>query len=145
MQILPSAAAASVSRTPRKVDVIFHEDVDPNSDAVKSAVAAAARLDKDTLPMGRSKVRLTVQEKYLDDLAAIDGVRVIQEVPEVKLRNNVARPILNANVVVSGTTYQGDGQVVAVADTGFDKGSANESTPGLHRPRGEAVRARARE
>jgi hypothetical protein len=129
MQILPSAAAASVSRTPRKVDVIFHEDVDPNSDAVKSAVAAAARLDKDTLPMGRSKVRLTVQEKYLEDLAAIDGVRVIQEVPEVKLRNNVARPILNANVVVSGTTYQGDGQVVAVADTGFDKGSATSPHP----------------
>jgi serine protease AprX len=129
MHILPSAAAASNSRTPRKVDIIFHEDVDPNSDAVKSAVAAAARVDKDTLPMGRRKVRLTVEEKDLDDLAAIDAVRAIQEVPEVKLRNNVARPILNANVVVSGTTYQGNGQVVAVADTGFDTGSTTSPHP----------------
>jgi hypothetical protein len=123
IHILPPAAAASTSRTPRTVDIVFHEDVDPNSDAVKSAVAAAARVDKDTLPMGRRKVRLTVQEKYLDDLAAIDAVRVIQEVPEVTLRNSIARQILNANVVVSGTTYQGDGQVVCVADTGFDRGS----------------------
>jgi serine protease AprX len=124
MRILPTTPTVSQSRTPRIVDIIFHEDVDTNSDAVKSAVAAAARVDKDTLPMGRSKVRLTVQEKDLDDLAAIDTVRVIQEVPEVKLRNNVARQILNANVVVNGTDYQGDGQVVAVADTGFDNGSA---------------------
>src|SRR4029079_1707275 len=113
----------SNSRTPRTVDIVFHDDVDPNSDDVKSVVAAAARVDKDTLPTGRNKVRLTVQEKYLDDLAAIDAVREIQEVPEVKLRNNVARPILNASVVVTGTTFQGDGQVVAVADTGFDMGS----------------------
>ncbi len=127
--ILPTVAEVSQSRTPRTVDIVFHEDVDPNSDAVKSAVAAAARVDKETLPMGRSKVRLTVQEKYLDDLAAIDAVRVVQEVPEIKLRNNVARPILNADVVLSGTTYQGDGQVVAVADTGFDQGSTTSPHP----------------
>src|SRR5215211_3100236 len=123
-RVLPTPSASSHSRTPRTVDVIFHGDVDPESDALRTAVSAAARVDKDTLPMGRRKVRLSVQEKYLDDLAAIDAVRVIQEVPEVKLRNNVARSILNANVVVSGTTYQGDGQVVAVADTGFDNGSS---------------------
>jgi serine protease AprX len=127
--ILPTAVAAAHSNTPRTVDIVFHEDVDTGSDAVKTAVAAAARVDKDTLPMGRGKVRLTVQEKYLDDLAAIDAVRVIQEVPKVKLRNNVARSILNANVVVSGITYQGDGQVVAVADTGFDTGSTTSPHP----------------
>ena len=128
--ILPTApTAAAHSQAPRTVDVVFHEGVDPNSDAIKSAVAAAARVDKDALPMGRNKVRLTVEEKYLDDLAAIDAVRVIQEVPRVKLRNNVARPILNADVVVTGKTYQGDGQVVAVADTGFDTGSTASPHP----------------
>src|SRR5713101_5936734 len=127
--ILPMTAAALHRKSPHTVDIVFHEDVDTGSDALKTAVAEAARVDKDTLPMGRNKVRLTVQEKYLDDIAAIDAVRVIQEVPEVKLRNNVARPILNANVVVNGTTYQGAGQVVAVADTGFDKGSTTSPHP----------------
>jgi subtilisin family serine protease len=127
--ILPMGVAPSHSNTPRTVDVVFHEDVDTTSDPVKTAVAAAARVDKDAMPIGRRKVRLIVEEKYLDDLAAIDAVRVIQEVPQVKLRNNVARGILNANVVVGGTTYQGDGQVVAVADTGFDKGSPTSPHP----------------
>jgi serine protease AprX len=127
--ILPTPAALSHSRTPRTVDIVFHEDADTGSDALRTAVSAAARGDKDTLPMGRRKVRLTVEEKHLDDLAAIDAVRVIQEVPEVKLDNNVARSILNANVVVNGTTYQGDGQVVAVADSGFDNGSTTSPHP----------------
>ncbi|WP_160109674.1 S8 family serine peptidase [Pseudomonas izuensis] len=127
--ILPQPNGMSHSRTTRTVDIIFHDGVDTGSDALRTAVAAAARVDKDTLPIGRGKVRLAVQEKYLDDLAAIDMVRVIQTVPEVKLRNNVARPILNANVVVGAITYQGDGQVVAVADTGFDNGSTTNPHP----------------
>lgn len=127
--ILPTSVAASYSRTPRTVDIVFHEDVDPNSDAVKSAVAAAAHVDKTSLPMGRHKVQLTVQERYLDDLAAIDAVRVIQEVPQVQLHNNVAGPILNAHVVVNGTTYEGAGEVIAVADTGFDAGSTVSPHP----------------
>ena len=127
--ILPTAAAVSQSRTPRTVDVVFHEDADLNSDAVKSAVAAAAHIDKDSLQMGQHKVRLTVEERFMDDLAAIDAVRVIQEVPTRKLRNNVARTIMNAHVVVTGTTFEGDGQVIAVADTGFDKGSTSSPHP----------------
>ena len=127
--ILPTPVAASYSRTPHTVDIVFHEDVDPNSDAIKSAVAAAARVDKDGLAMDRHKVRLTVQEQDLDDLATIDAVRVIQEVPKVELRNNVARPILNAHVVVSGTTFEGAGEVIAVADTGFDTGSTANPHP----------------
>jgi len=111
------------------VDIIFHEGVDPNSDAVRSAVANAAHVDEADLSLGRYKVRLKVQERYMDDLAAIDAVRAIKEVPEVKLRNNVARPILNAHVVVNGTTFEGAGEVIAVADTGFDMGSTAAPHP----------------
>ncbi len=111
------------------MDIVFHEDVDPNSDAVKSAVAAAAHVDKTSLPTGQHKARLTVEERYLDDLAAIDAVRVIQEVPKMKLYNNMARSILNVHVVVNGTTYEGEGEVIAVADTDFDAGSTVDTHP----------------
>jgi serine protease AprX len=127
--ILPTSATAWHSRTPHTVDIVFHENVDPNSDAVKSAVASAARVDRAGLTMGQHKVRLTVEERYMDDLAAIDAVRVIQEVPKRKLYNNVARPILNADVLVSGTAYEGDGEVITVADTGFDTGSTTIPHP----------------
>ena len=117
------------SRSPRLVDIVFHEDVDPNADALKSAIATASRVDKDSLEIERRKVRLSVQERYLYDIAAIDGVRIIQEVPKVKLRNNVARQIISASVFEKGTDYEGAGQVIAVADTGFDTGSTINTHP----------------
>src|SRR4029079_18310941 len=51
------------------------------------------------------------------------------EVPERILANDVAGPIIGANVVINGTPYQGDGQVIAVADTGFDLGSETNVHP----------------
>jgi subtilisin family serine protease len=117
------------SRTLRKVDVVLHDDVDPKAAALQASIAAAAHINLEDLHMSRHKVRLHVQERYLEALAGIDEVRHIEEVRVVKLFNNVARPILNAHVVVNGTTYEGDGQLVVVNDTGFDKGSASNVHP----------------
>ena len=111
------------SRAPHTVDVVLHDDVDPNGAALKASIAAAARVNPDDLVMSRHKARLTVQERYLNDLAAIDEVRHIEPVSGVRLFNNVARSILNAQVVVNGTAFEGDGEIVVVNDTGFDKGS----------------------
>jgi serine protease AprX len=127
--ILPTAAVHSNSRTTRKVDVVLHDDVDASSEDLKARIAAAARLDPADLTISRHKVRLQAQERYLGDLAKIDEVRHLEEVHAVKLFNNVARPILNAHVVVNGTTYEGAGQVVVVNDTGFDKGSTANVHP----------------
>jgi hypothetical protein len=127
--ILPTSAGPSRSRRPRQIDVVLHDDVDPGSEEIKTRIAAAARLNPDDVQMGRHKVRLTTQERYLDDLAAIDDVRHIEEVPPRGLFNNVARPILNAHVVVNTTVYEGQGEIIAVADTGFDKGSTTNVHP----------------
>jgi hypothetical protein len=127
--LVPQATAAPTRRTPRRVDIVLHSDVDPNDTELKKKIAAAARINPDDLVMSRHKVRLNVQERYLNDVAAIDEVRHLEEVPERKLYNNVARPILNATVVMNGTTFQGDGQIVNVADTGFDLGSTTNVHP----------------
>jgi hypothetical protein len=116
-------------RTLHTVDIVLHQDVDPNADAVKDRIAAAAHLDPQDLQTGNRKFRLKVQERFLDDLAAIDDVRHIEEVPAVKLFNNVARTIINAHVVVNGTVFEGDGEIVVVNDTGFDKGSTTSTHP----------------
>jgi serine protease AprX len=127
--ILPTTLARSPSRKLRKVDVVFHDDVDPKSESVKTKVAAAAGVDASDLQTGSRKVRLTVQEGQLEHLASLDEVRHIEPVPERQLFNNVARPILNADVVVNGTSYQGDGETITVADTGFDLGSTANVHP----------------
>ena len=127
--ILPLAATTSTRRTLRKVDVVLHNDVDSNDPGLKKKIAAAARINPEDLAMSRGKVRLQVQERYLNDLAAIDEVRHVEEAPVRKLFNNIARPIMNAHVVVNGTAFEGDGELVAVADTGFDLGSTTNVHP----------------
>lgn len=57
-------------------------------------------------------------------MAKIDAVRSIHAVPLRTLYNNIARGIINADVFVDSNAYKGDGEIVAVADTGFDKGDA---------------------
>jgi serine protease AprX len=127
--IVAESARTSPSRRLREVDVVLHDDVRPNTKRLKKEIAAAARLNPDDVQTGRRKVRLIVQEGQLDALAALDEVHHIEEVPKRQLFNNVARPILNAQVVINGTTYQGDGEVIAVADTGLDKGSTTNVHP----------------
>ena len=127
--VLPTAVPRSPSRKPREVDVVLHDDVDPNAEPVREQLAAAAGVDPDELQVGRRKVRLTVQEGQLPKLAALDDVHHIEPVPARQLFNNVARPILHADVVVNGTQYEGDGEIIAVADTGFDKGSTSNVHP----------------
>jgi serine protease AprX len=119
----------STHKRPHEVDVVLHEGVDPNSAELVEQVAAAAGVDPAGLHTGRRKLRLAVQENRLEKLADLDAVRQIEEVPERQLFNNVARPILDADVIVNGTPYKGDGQVVAVADTGFDRGSTKDVHP----------------
>jgi len=127
--LLPTAAPRSPSRKLRQVDVVLHDDVDASSDEIKGELAAAAGVDPSDLNTGRRKVRLTVQEGQLQNLAALDQVRHVEEVPTRQLFNNVARPILHAEVVVNGTSYEGEGEVIAVADTGFDHGSTSNVHP----------------
>jgi serine protease AprX len=116
-----------LSDVPKTVDVIFHAGVDP--DAVREKIAAASRLDPNDLQIGSQKARLTVEAGYLPDLAAIDEVRSIEEVIPRKLHNNIARRIMRAGAANSGVVFEGDGQIVVVADTGFDKGSTTDVHP----------------
>lgn len=126
-----SLASVSVppSNTLREVDVVLHQDVGPGSEEVREQIAAISHQGADDLRLGNHKVRVTVQEGDLGDLAALDEVRSIEEVPQWKLFNNVASAILRADAGVGGTPCRGEGQVVAVADSGFDKGSTTDVHP----------------
>ncbi|MFL5802599.1 MAG: S8 family serine peptidase [Roseiflexaceae bacterium] len=121
--------------TPKTVDVIFQNDVDPET--VRAKLAAAARLDPADLKLSSHKARIIIKTRYLPDLAAIDEVRNIEEVVPMKLHNNIARQLLKVGVPNNGTIFEGDGQTVAVADTGFDKGSAKSVHPAF---RGRVVK-----
>ena len=117
-----------LSRTPKVVDVVLHQNVDAS--AVRDKIAAVARLDPEDIKVSGKKVRLTLPARRLEQLAKLDEVRHIEEVIPRKLHNNVARQILRVGLNnPGGATLEGDGQIVAVADTGFDKGSTANVHP----------------
>ncbi len=115
----------SLSTTPRTIDVVLHANVAPQT--VKDQLAAAVQLDPDDLNLTRHKIRVTVAESQLSEIAKMDEVRHVEEVLPMKLHNNVARRILNVEPQpVAGVDLEGAGQIVAVCDTGFDKGSTTD-------------------
>ena len=106
----------------REVDIVFHDNVDPK--IFEQEIAAAAHVDPEALNFGRHKIRMDIQARYLHAVAAIDEVRYVEEVRTPKVFNDVAREILGL-VAVNGNTetpFEGEGQIVVVADTGFHNG-----------------------
>jgi serine protease AprX len=123
-----AAAAGPLDRSPNLVDIVLHRDA--RAASVRAKIAAAAGVDADDVKVSGNKVRLTVSNRSLSKLAEIDEVRSIERVSPKKLQNDVARNILRAGLPLADTTVlEGEGQVVAVCDTGFDKGSTTNVHP----------------
>jgi serine protease AprX len=120
-------AAPSQSKDSVTVEVVLHKD--SMSDAVRNRIAAAAGIDPSQVQAGRGKVRVNVEERRLDALAAIDEVRHIEKFIPPKLSNNIARGLIDADRAQAGGTMQGEGQIVCVADTGFDQGDTENVHP----------------
>ncbi|MCX5613138.1 S8 family serine peptidase [Streptomyces sp. NBC_00047] len=113
----------------RTVDIVLHDDVDVSVDGVRDRIAAAAGVSSGDVKPSRGKVRVTIREEDLPALAGLDEVRQIEEVPEKVLYNTMAATLMHAHVSLNGTKFRGEGQIVCVADTGFDKGSTTNVHP----------------
>ena len=121
-------ASGSLDRTPCVVDIVLHRGATAAS--VRAKIAAAAGMDADDIDVTGNKVRLSVPTRFLPLLAEIDEVRSIERVSPKKLQNDVARGILRVGLPLGDTTVlEGAGQVVAVCDTGLDKGSTTNVHP----------------
>jgi subtilisin family serine protease len=121
------AIETSMSQQSIQVSVVFHKNV--TAADIRDKIAAAARLDPDDLQISSASVCLTIHPQYLEDLAKLDEVHHIEEYAPPELLNNVASGIINANKTHSTVHLEGDGQVIAVCDTGFDKGSTTNVHP----------------
>jgi serine protease AprX len=120
----------TMRQQPVDIDVVLHNGADAES--VRTSIAQASRLDPDDLQVSRNKIRLTVLSQALENLAAIDEVKTIQKVPENKLFNNVALGIIGADRTHNDTNLKGEGQVIAICDTGFDKGDTTDVHPAFN-------------
>jgi hypothetical protein len=76
----------------------------------------------------KSKLIVSVPPSRLTDLTIIPGVRWIEKAPEWKLANNKAADVMGVREVWDTYGLHGDGQTIAVCDTGLDKGSASPAS-----------------
>ena len=74
-----------------KVDIVFHESVNPYSPDLQSDIMKKSHRDMGDIKFLPRKARLTIQRLYVDAVASIDDVRRIEEVGEVVMYNTVAR------------------------------------------------------
>ena len=122
-----TSPGGTLDDTRKTVDVVLHR----NANAKKAAklIAQAAHLTPAQVHVLRGKVRLTLKARRLADVAALEEVRHIEEVVARKLLNSVARRILRVPEGNTPAGGEGAGEIVAVADTGFDKGSTTDVHP----------------
>ncbi len=131
----PSARTASVLPRRRIREGVFTVEIFDAKDAERIARAARALgfqvLSKETaaqLLLVKSEAAAAQRRKQLQDLVAVHGVRFIRERALRRPSNNVATAVMaNAFTAISakGLKLSGDGEIVAVCDTGLDTGDGN--------------------
>ncbi|KAI4961597.1 hypothetical protein J4E86_000626 [Alternaria arbusti] len=112
-----------------EVDLILHENPNVTSEQLAPYVARAAEVPVGDLEILERKIRVTVHQDKLAALAALDSVNRIEEVRQYAMFNDQARAVLFDALAIQSASiaYQGTGQIVCVADSGFDQGMAADT------------------
>lgn len=90
--------------------------------------ALGAQLLDSTADEWQGKLLINRGDAALNALAAINGIAWIEPAPQGELSNDMASNITLFDAVWSSVSLRGQGQIIAMADTGLDKGSC---TPAL--------------
>lgn len=107
-------------------DVFVHAEVTDLA-AVADSIASRTELDRTRMTVGSDQIRLRGPYKALQDIAADDCVRIIEEVVNPVLCDDEAKKIIFPPPVPRDQfEYRGAGQTVAVYDSGFDLGTTDD-------------------
>ncbi|KAF5673256.1 peptidase S8 subtilisin kexin sedolisin [Fusarium denticulatum] len=119
---LKSAVKNDHHQTEYKVDCVLHDKPNADSEEMAKHIAHAAQVDLKELQITPTTIRLTVHQDRLPELVKLDSVNRIEEVHPIELLNHDARETLNIDKMILSIPYEGKGQTICVADSGFDQG-----------------------
>ncbi|EAW15338.1 S8 family serine peptidase [Aspergillus clavatus NRRL 1] len=113
-----------------EVVICLHQN-GPGSQAVNDELVRRGLIDPQKTKVWESRIQTAVKQAKVDQIAQVESVRAIEPFASQRPCNNIARVLLNHPVCrepndlgLPGHAYQGAGQVIHVADTGFDTGVA---------------------
>ncbi|KAJ4287283.1 hypothetical protein N0V90_012681 [Kalmusia sp. IMI 367209] len=144
--LLPSEGHAAASALPSNeldsVDVIIqiHEDVSLTQ-LVKELEDLNVLTPDTPASLGTNMVFTTINHHHLAELAAHDSIRAVSENQPESSSSNIALTLLNAPVFVPNVANtlgltkikcKGAGQIIHVADEGFDKGQTTGTDAEVH-------------
>lgn len=129
-----SVDASGVDSGDKEIKVLLHPQGTLSIDDAAKQVADAAEISPDLVKVDAESKLLTfkIDPTKVSNLASVDAVKVVEEVVPKTLYNDCARRILGFDPPDPQTPpfpFTGAGQVVAVADTGLDKGSFDDMHP----------------
>lgn len=91
---LKDAIRYDESRTEYKIDILLHESAPQSAADIAPEVARLADVQPAALQVTDGRIRATVHQDRIDDIAGIDSVNRIVEVLPVSVRNDFARKVL---------------------------------------------------
>ena len=112
----------------RDIDVWLHQDV-KDMDSLIAHISQVAQIDKTQMEIGPECIRLPLNLSELEAIAADDRVRILEEVVTPVLMDDEAKRLVSAPVRIQDLEYRGEGQTIAVVDSGFDLGSLQDCHP----------------
>ena len=112
----------------RDIDVWLHQDV-KDLDSLVAHISQVAQIDKTQMEITPECIRLPLNLSELEAIAADDRVRILEEVVTPVLMDDEAKRLVSAPVRIQDLEYRGEGQTIAVVDSGFDLGSLQDCHP----------------
>ena len=98
------------------------EDVQATAEALRGL---GGDVQEVTHTKWKGTIRVDLPSERLIGAAHLPGVKWIEPAPRWELANNVAADIMNVREVWDTRGLRGEGQIVAVADSGLDRGSTD--------------------
>ncbi|HEY6803304.1 MAG TPA: S8 family serine peptidase [Pyrinomonadaceae bacterium] len=112
----------------KTVEVVLHRNV--NAADVREQIAEVTGLDGSSIDIEGQKARLTISPGRIERLAELDSVRHIEEFSGLKLNNDVALDLIQADSVQTNPHgLAGEDEVIAICDTGLDSGDPQNIHP----------------
>ncbi|KAI3011068.1 hypothetical protein CBS147346_1269 [Aspergillus niger] len=109
----------------QQVQVFLRRETDASIEAVSQKISTDTSIPTKEMVFeeDRQMIRMPVNKADMEKIASLDSVAAIREIVEEDFDNYKARETIGVSWMPSnGTGYEGQGQTITVADTGFDTG-----------------------